>query len=135
MPRWSSCRILVPSPGIALPGAIVAKVVRPDRKIIAVCGDGGILMRSSRKRPLAFHDEWTLNPENILRRGKALAYTLDTQDSSSLRRWRQVLLSWPWPHHDHGAGGVAVEISCCPPQHDIQNASFTVAADDQQVDP
>src|SRR5919109_1215260 len=32
------------SMGIALPGAIAAKLVRPDRKIIAVCGDGGFLM-------------------------------------------------------------------------------------------
>ena len=30
--------------GIALPGAIVAKLVHPDRKVMAVCGDGGFLM-------------------------------------------------------------------------------------------
>jgi acetolactate synthase-1/2/3 large subunit len=30
--------------GIALPGAIAAKLVLPDRKIVAVCGDGGFLM-------------------------------------------------------------------------------------------
>jgi acetolactate synthase-1/2/3 large subunit len=32
------------SMGIALPGAIAAKLVYPDRKILAVCGDGGFLM-------------------------------------------------------------------------------------------
>jgi len=30
--------------GIALPGAVAAKLVHPDRKIIAACGDGGFLM-------------------------------------------------------------------------------------------
>ncbi|MES2211048.1 MAG: acetolactate synthase large subunit [Chloroflexota bacterium] len=32
--------------GISLPGAIAAKLVRPDRKVIALCGDGGFLMNS-----------------------------------------------------------------------------------------
>ncbi|MDE3193501.1 MAG: acetolactate synthase large subunit [Chloroflexota bacterium] len=30
--------------GIALPGAIAAKLVRPERKVVAFCGDGGFLM-------------------------------------------------------------------------------------------
>ena len=30
--------------GIALPGAIAAKLVKPDRKVVAFCGDGGFLM-------------------------------------------------------------------------------------------
>jgi acetolactate synthase-1/2/3 large subunit len=30
--------------GIALPGAIAAKLVHPDRKVVAFCGDGGFLM-------------------------------------------------------------------------------------------
>jgi acetolactate synthase I/II/III large subunit len=32
--------------GIALPGAIAAKLVHPDRKVVALCGDGGFLMNS-----------------------------------------------------------------------------------------
>jgi acetolactate synthase-1/2/3 large subunit len=32
------------SMGIALPGAIAAKMIYPDRKIMGVCGDGGFLM-------------------------------------------------------------------------------------------
>jgi acetolactate synthase-1/2/3 large subunit len=32
------------SMGIALPGAIAAKLVHPDRKVVALCGDGGFLM-------------------------------------------------------------------------------------------
>ncbi|MDG1851536.1 MAG: acetolactate synthase large subunit, partial [Gammaproteobacteria bacterium] len=32
------------SMGIALPGAIAAKVAYPDRKAVAVCGDGGFMM-------------------------------------------------------------------------------------------
>src|SRR5205823_3716366 len=34
----------VASMGIALPGAIAAKLVFPERKVIAFCGDGGFLM-------------------------------------------------------------------------------------------
>ena len=30
--------------GIALPGAIAAALVHPDRRIVALCGDGGLLM-------------------------------------------------------------------------------------------
>lgn len=32
------------SMGIALPGAIAAALVRPDRRVVALCGDGGLLM-------------------------------------------------------------------------------------------
>ncbi len=32
------------SMGFALPGAIGAKLVHPDRKVLAICGDGGFLM-------------------------------------------------------------------------------------------
>ncbi len=32
------------SMGIGLPGAIAAKLVHPDRRVVAVCGDGGFLM-------------------------------------------------------------------------------------------
>ncbi len=32
------------SMGIALPGAIAASLVHPDRRVVALCGDGGLLM-------------------------------------------------------------------------------------------
>jgi len=32
--------------GIALPGGIAAKLVHPNRKVVALCGDGGFLMNS-----------------------------------------------------------------------------------------
>ena len=32
--------------GISLPGAIAAKLIHPDRKVVALCGDGGFLMNS-----------------------------------------------------------------------------------------
>jgi acetolactate synthase-1/2/3 large subunit len=32
--------------GIALPGAIAAKLIHPDRRVVALCGDGGFLMNS-----------------------------------------------------------------------------------------
>jgi acetolactate synthase-1/2/3 large subunit len=34
------------SMGISLPGAIAAKLVHPDRRVVALCGDGGFLMNS-----------------------------------------------------------------------------------------
>ena len=34
------------SMGFALPGAIAASLVHPDRKVLAICGDGGFLMNS-----------------------------------------------------------------------------------------
>jgi acetolactate synthase-1/2/3 large subunit len=34
------------SMGISLPGAIAAKLVHPDRNVVALCGDGGFLMNS-----------------------------------------------------------------------------------------
>lgn len=30
--------------GFALPGAMAAKMLYPDKKILAVCGDGGFMM-------------------------------------------------------------------------------------------
>ncbi|MCQ5375103.1 MAG: thiamine pyrophosphate-dependent enzyme, partial [Methanomassiliicoccales archaeon] len=33
--------------GIAVPGAIAAKLICPEKKVVAVCGDGGFLMTSS----------------------------------------------------------------------------------------
>jgi acetolactate synthase-1/2/3 large subunit len=32
--------------GIAIPGAIAAALVHPERKVVALCGDGGFLMNS-----------------------------------------------------------------------------------------
>ncbi len=32
--------------GISVPGAIAAKLVHPDRNVVALCGDGGFLMNS-----------------------------------------------------------------------------------------
>ncbi|MBP9718404.1 acetolactate synthase large subunit [Candidatus Gracilibacteria bacterium] len=34
------------SMGISLPGALAAKMVHPDKKVVAICGDGGFLMNS-----------------------------------------------------------------------------------------
>ena len=34
------------SMGLAVPGAVAAKLVHPDRKVVAVTGDGGFLMNS-----------------------------------------------------------------------------------------
>ena len=34
------------SMGIALPSAVAAKLVHPDKKVVVVCGDGGFMMNS-----------------------------------------------------------------------------------------
>src|SRR6266545_7269983 len=45
--RRSSTRTCEPrSWGISLPGAIAAKLVQPERRVVALCGDGGFLMNS-----------------------------------------------------------------------------------------
>ena len=35
------------SMGIAVPGAVAAKLIFPDRRVVAVCGDGGFLMNAA----------------------------------------------------------------------------------------
>jgi acetolactate synthase-1/2/3 large subunit len=35
------------SMGIAVPGSVAAKLLYPDRRVVAVCGDGGFLMNSA----------------------------------------------------------------------------------------
>jgi acetolactate synthase-1/2/3 large subunit len=37
--------------GISVPGAIAAKLVHPDRRVVALCGDGGFLMNSQELEP------------------------------------------------------------------------------------
>ena len=32
--------------GFSIPGAFAAKLLNPDKKVLAVCGDGGFMMNS-----------------------------------------------------------------------------------------
>jgi acetolactate synthase-1/2/3 large subunit len=62
--------------GIALPGAIAAKLVNPGRKVLAVCGDGGFLMSCSEL-------------ETARRLGLAFVVLIFNDDGYGLIKWKQ----------------------------------------------
>jgi acetolactate synthase-1/2/3 large subunit len=64
------------SMGIALPGAIAAKLVHPDRKVVALCGDGGFLMNSQEL-------------ETAKRIGAAVVVVIWRDDGYGLIDWKQ----------------------------------------------
>jgi acetolactate synthase-1/2/3 large subunit len=62
--------------GIAIPGAIAAKLVHPDRKVVAFCGDGGFLMNSQEL-------------ETATRIGANICVVVWRDDSYGLIDWKQ----------------------------------------------
>ena len=62
--------------GIAIPGAIAAKLVHPDRKVVALCGDGGFLMNSQEL-------------ETAKRVGAAICVIVWRDDGYGLIDWKQ----------------------------------------------
>jgi acetolactate synthase I/II/III large subunit len=64
------------SMGIALPGAIAAKLVHPERKVVALCGDGGFLMNSQEL-------------ETAKRIGAAVVVVIWRDDGYGLIDWKQ----------------------------------------------
>jgi len=62
--------------GISLPGAIAAKLVHPDRKVVALCGDGGFLMNSQEL-------------ETAKRIGTNIVVVIWRDDSYGLIDWKQ----------------------------------------------
>src|SRR5574341_899329 len=64
------------SMGIALPGAISASLVAPDRNIVAVCGDGGFLMNVQEL-------------ETGVRLGAAFVVIVFRDEGYGLIRWKQ----------------------------------------------
>ena len=62
--------------GISLPGAIAAKLVHPDRKVLAVCGDGGFLMSCAEL-------------ETARRLGLAFVVLIFNDDGYGLIKWKQ----------------------------------------------
>jgi acetolactate synthase-1/2/3 large subunit len=62
--------------GIALPGAIAAKLVHPDRRVVALCGDGGFLMNSQEL-------------ETAVRLGTAITVVIWRDDGYGLIDWKQ----------------------------------------------
>ncbi len=64
------------SMGIALPGAIAAALVAPDRSVVAVCGDGGFLMNVQEL-------------ETAVRLGAAFVVLVFRDEGYGLIRWKQ----------------------------------------------
>jgi acetolactate synthase-1/2/3 large subunit len=64
------------SMGIALPGVIAAKLVHPERKAVAVCGDAGFMMNSQ-------------EIETALRLGLDLVVLIWHDDKYGLIEWHQ----------------------------------------------
>jgi len=62
--------------GIALPGAIAAKLVRPGSRVVALCGDGGFLMNSQEL-------------ETAKRLGVAITVVVWRDDGYGLIDWKQ----------------------------------------------
>ena len=62
--------------GISLPGAIAAKLVHPDRKVVALCGDGGFLMNAQEL-------------ETAKRIGAAVVVIVWRDDGYGLIDWKQ----------------------------------------------
>ena len=65
------------SMGIAIPGAIAAKLVRPDKKVIAVTGDGGFMMNSQEL-------------ETAHRIGTPFVTLIMNDESYGLIKWKQM---------------------------------------------
>src|SRR5437899_716109 len=62
--------------GFALPAAIAAKLVHPERKVVAVCGDGGFLMNCQEL-------------ETARRLGLAVVSVIFRDDAYNLTQWKQ----------------------------------------------
>ncbi len=64
------------SMGIALPGAIAASLVHPDRRVVALCGDGGFLMNCQEL-------------ETAVRLGSKVTVVVWRDDAYGLIDWKQ----------------------------------------------
>lgn len=63
--------------GIAIPGALAAKLVHPDKKVVAVTGDGGFMMNSQEL-------------ETALRVGTAFVTLIFNDNGYGLIEWKQI---------------------------------------------
>lgn len=68
--------------GAGLPVAIAAKLLRPDRQVVAICGDGGFLMNSQEM-------------ETAVRLGLDLVVLVLSDDSYGMIRWKQAGSGFP----------------------------------------
>ncbi len=71
--------------GAGLPSGIAAALLNPDKKVMAVCGDGGFLMNSQEL-------------ETALRLGVHLVVLILRDDGYGMIRWKQQAMGFP----DHG---------------------------------
>jgi acetolactate synthase I/II/III large subunit len=68
--------------GAGLPGAIAAKLVHPDRDVVAICGDGGFMMNSAEL-------------ETAVRLGLDLVVLVLRDDAYGMIRWKQGGMDMP----------------------------------------
>ena len=73
------------SMGIALPGAVAAKLVHPEKNVVAVCGDGGFLMNSQ-------------EIETAIRIGLAFVIVIFDDSKYGMIEWKQQM------HHQKSFG-------------------------------
>ena len=73
------------SMGISLPGAIAAKIVHPDKKIVVVCGDGGFMMNRQ-------------EIETAIRLGLAFVIVIFNDSKYGMIEWKQII------HHSKSYG-------------------------------
>jgi len=68
--------------GAGLPVAIAAKIVHPDRKVVAICGDGGFMMNSQEM-------------ETAVRLGLDLVVIVLRDDGYGMIKWKQAGVGFP----------------------------------------
>ncbi len=68
--------------GAGLPAAIAAKLVHPERKVVAICGDGGFLMSAQEL-------------ETCVRLGLALTVVILRDNAYGMIKWKQAGASFP----------------------------------------
>ena len=94
--------------GAGLPAAIAAKMVHPQRKVVAICGDGGFMMNSQEM-------------ETAIRLGLDLVIIVLRDDGYGMIKWKQAGMGFPNHGLDfnnpdfiqyarsYGAGAVRIE--------------------------
>ena len=75
--------------GAGLPRAMAAKLVHPDRKVIAICGDGGFMMNSQEL-------------ETAVRLGMNLVVLVLRDDAYGMIKWKQANLGFDDLGLDYG---------------------------------
>ena len=75
--------------GAGLPSAIGAKIVHPDKKVMAICGDGGFMMNSQEM-------------ETAVRLGLDLVVMILRDDAYGMIKWKQAGMGFPDFGLDYG---------------------------------